>query len=322
MATQPTGSHSTTPSPWTAETLSTDDWDDLAPGRPNPDPDIEREEGYWATPDGEQIYWQCWFDPGGGQRGTVGLTHGYGEHSARYDHVAVALVRSGYNVMAIDVRGHGRSTGRRGFVRRYSRYADDLAILKRRALHRFRDVPLFLFGHSNGGLITLCYALRKPDGVQGFVVTSPLCCVAVKVNPVKSALGRVTSRVVPTLSLPSGLDAAHLSHIEEVVDAYQRDPLVFDIANARWFTEMEQAFADLKSRADALDQPFLFLVAGDDRVVDSGTTEALFHRLGSMDRELEVYPDLYHEILNERSWRTILQRIILWMERHRQPEDK
>ncbi len=317
MATYPTGSQTDAPSPWTEDTLLTEDWDDLVPGRPNEDDEVVHEEGYWATPDSEQIYWQCWHDPACEARGTVGLMHGYGEHSARYGHVAVALVRSGYNVMAIDARGHGRSTGRRGFVRRFSRYADDLSMLKRRALDRWPDAPLFMLGHSNGGLTTLRYALRKPEGVQGFIVTSPLCRVAVEVSPVKSALGRLTSRMVPTLSLPSDLDANDLSHLEGVVDAYRKDPLVFDIANARWFTEMENAFDDLEARADSLDQPFFFLVAGDDRIVDPGPTESLFHRLASLDRELEVFPDLYHEILNERPWRTILQRIILWMERHR-----
>lgn len=317
MASQPTGSADITPAPWTEDTLSIDRWDDLAPAHSAPDSDMEHRDGYWATPDNQQLYWQCWFAPSKTSRATVGLMHGYGEHSSRYEHVAAALVRCGFNVIAIDARGHGRSTGRRGYIRRFSRYVDDLSILKRRALARWPDVPLFMLGHSNGGLIALRYALRKPDGIKGFVTTSPLCRVAVRISPVKSLLGRVTSRVMPTLSLPSDLEASSLSHVDEVVEAYQSDPLVFEVANARWFTEIQKAFDDLNARADSLEQPFLFLVAGDDHVVDPGATETLFHRLGSLDRELEVFPDLYHEILNEYPWRIILRRIVLWMERHR-----
>ena len=324
MASQPTGSagKQSTPPVWTEESLQIEDWQDLAPARPAPSDAVDRDEGYWTTTDHEQIYWQAWFDDdsAGDRRGTVALMHGYGEHSARYDHVAVALVRSGYDVLAIDARGHGRSTGGRGYVERFSRYVDDMAMLKRRALKRWPDQPLFVVAHSNGGLIALRYALRKPDGITGYVVSSPLCGLAVHVPMIKDLAGRLTSRIVPTLSLPSELDPEDVSHIDEVVEKYRRDPLIFDTANARWFTETQNAMADLSRRSGDLDQPFLFLVAGSDCIVDPKVTESIFHRLGSHDRELEVFPELNHEILNERPWRSILQRIILWMERHRSPE--
>lgn len=323
MAQPPSRSTDTqsSPVPWTPQTLTLDAWEDLGPARHSGADTVGREDGYWSTTDNEQLYWQAWFDdsPQANPRGTVALMHGYAEHSARYGHIATALVRSGYQVLAIDARGHGRSTGRRGHIDRFERYVDDMAILKRRALDRWPDQPLFMLGHSNGGLITLRYALRKPDGVTGYVVSSPLCQLALEVPRLKELLGRLTSRMVPTLSLPSGIDPGDISHIDEVVERYQRDPLVFDITTARWFTETQQAMADLAQRANTLDQPFLFLVAGADCIVDSGTTEKVFHDLGSLDRELEVFPDLSHEIFNERPWRDILQRTILWMERHRSP---
>lgn len=305
---------------WTTETLGLDTWEDLAPGTPAPEDAVDRDEGYWTTTDNHRLYWQSWFDasPDAEIRGSVALMHGYGEHSARYDHVGVALVRAGYNVMAIDARGHGRSTGRRGHVTRFARYADDLSMLKRRILHRWPDQPLFVLGHSNGGLIALRYALRKPDGIRGFVISSPLCQLAMRVSPVKKVMGNLTSRLLPTLSLPSGLTADMVCQGATVVERYKNDPLVFDTANTRWFTEVHRAMDDLQRRAGELDQPFLFLVAGADSIVDPGATETLFHNLGSHDRELEVFPDLFHEVLNEKPWRTILRRMILWMERHRE----
>lgn len=303
---------------WTRDSLPTQRWDDLEPSRNIPRDLVDRDDGYWSTTDNHQLYWQAWFDEEAGQRrGTVALVHGYGEHSGRYDHVAVALVRAGYDVIALDLRGHGRSTGRRGYVRRFSRYVDDLALLKRRAIDRWPDRPLFVLGHSNGGLVTLRYALRKPNRIAGFATTSPLCRLAMRVSRLKKVAGKTAGRLAPKLSLPSGLDPSDLSHLTGVVEQYRNDPLVFDVANAGWFTEVQRAAEDLQRRAGALDQPFLFLVAGEDRVVDPGATESLFHRLGSLDRELEVFPDLYHEILNESSWRAIMQRLTLWMERHR-----
>ena len=315
----PKSEQSSPPPVWNGDTLDINAWSDLFPGRRAPRGAVERDEGYWPAVDNEHLYWQAWFsgDKKASPRATVALMHGYGEHSSRYDHVAVALVRAGFNVIAFDARGHGRSTGTRGYVERFARYVDDMAVLKRRALDRWPETPLFVLGHSNGGLIALRYALRKPDGIEGFLISSPLCGLAMKVPPPKKALAKLTSRLVPKLALPSGLTPDMVSAITEVVDNYRDDPLVFDIATTRWFAEATDAMEDLYRRASDLDQPFLFMVAGADRIVCSHTTENLFHRLGSLDRELEVFPELNHEILNEQPWRTILSRMILWMERHR-----
>ncbi len=302
------------PSPFSEETLQLQVWDDLAPARPAPRGSVERDEGYWRTPDRQELYWQAWFDPNRPTRATVALMHGYGEHSSRYDHVAVGLVRAGFQVIAIDARGHGRSTGQRGQINRFSRYVDDLSELKRRALSRWPDHPLFILGHSNGGLIALQYALRQPDGVQGFVVSSPMLGLAVEVPAAKEVAGRLASRLFPTLSLPSGLTGEMVSHLPEVIQHYDEDPLNFDVANTRWFTESQKAIDDLMTRAPALKQPFLFLIAGSDPVVDPEASQKLFHRLGSRDREMEVFEELRHEILNEAHWKEILRQAILWMD--------
>lgn len=303
--------------PWTEGEFPEEIFEGLGPARRAPAGAAKREEGYFIAVDNERIYWQIWSGKEEEPRGIVLLMHGYGEHSSRYDHVATALVRAGYDVMAIDARGHGKSTGQRGFVERFSRYVDDLSEMKRRARDRWPGLPIFILGHSNGGLIALNYALRKPDGVKGFLLSSPLMAVAVEVPAAKEAAGKVMSRLLPAVSLPSGLTGDMVSHLPEVVEAYDRDRLNFDVANARWFTEATAAMERVLERAGDLDQPFYFAVAGADEVVNSKATEAVFHRLGSKDRELEMYRELFHEILNEGEWTSILRRMILWMEARR-----
>jgi alpha-beta hydrolase superfamily lysophospholipase len=288
---------------------------DLAPATPAPkNGDVSVEHGYWTTPDGIQLFWRSWSVDDDRRRGAVMLMHGYGEHSGRYDHFATALARYGYNVMAIDARGHGRSTGTRAHVVRYHDYVSDLAILKRHIEGRWPHLPLFVFGHSNGGLIALRYALSHPTRVKGFIVTSPLCGIAVKVNPVTALAGEMMSKLKPDFSLPSGLEPSAVCKNACVVEHYGKDPLVLSVATARWFTEANAAMADTLARAAEIDQPFLWLISGNDQVVDATAAEKLFHRLGSHDRELEIYPDLYHEILNEEVWGDIVGRIVGWMD--------
>ena len=293
------------------------DFDDLAPARPVDDPGVERDEGYWHAFDGERLFWQSWAPPEGPTRGAVALMHGFGEHSSRYDHVAAALVRAGYGVQAIDARGHGRSTGKRAHVDDYDYYVRDYELLKLHTADRWPEVDLFCFGHSNGGLIVLRYALEKPMGVTGFIVTSPYCRLAMKVPPLKAAAGRLMSKVWPSFTMPNDLDASKLSHIDRVVSKYETDPLELKVVSARWFTEATEAQQDLYERADQLKQAFLFLLAGQDEICDPEGAEEVFHRMGSGDREMEVFPKLYHEILNEEQWADIVRRMLRWMERHR-----
>ncbi|MBA2661892.1 MAG: alpha/beta hydrolase [Bradymonadaceae bacterium] len=303
--------------PLTESDIEALDFSDLAPSRGLEDASIDRDEGFMSTPDGLQIFWQSWSRDPSLQRASVALMHGYGEHSSRYNHIAAALVRAGYNVMAIDARGHGRSTGARAHVTRYHDYVSDLAMLKRKLEGRWPQLPLFVLGHSNGGLIALRYALTQPTRIRGFVVTSPLVAIKAEIPAAKAFAGTIMSKLWPSFSMPSGLNPDHVCQDSDVVSQYALDPLVLRVATARWFTETKLAGAELIAKAPQIDQPFLFLVAGNDAIVDPAAAERAFHRLGSRDRELEIYPDLFHEILNEKVWPDVVRRIIGWMERHR-----
>lgn len=293
------------------------DFSDLAPARFVDDDTIETQEGFWHAFDGERLFWQAWEPEGGPSRGAVALMHGYGEHSSRYEHVAAACCRAGYGVLAMDARGHGRSTGKRGHVNHYDDYVLDYDLLKMHTADRWPDVSLFCMGHSNGGQIVLRYALRHPDDVTGFVISSPMCGLSMEVPPAKALAGKIMNRVWPSFSIPSGLDPKGVSRIDRVVQKYIDDPLVFDTTTAGWFQEALAAMEETLDRAPELDQPFLFVVAGDDKLVDPRATEELFHRMSSGERELELYPDLYHEVLNETEWDEIARRIIDWMEKER-----
>lgn len=292
----------------------------LVPGRSPRDGTVDRDEAFVDAFDDQRLFCQSWAPSGAEpERGAVALMHGYGEHSSRYDHVASALVRAGYGVMAIDARGAGRSTGRRAFVADFDDYVRDFRILVDRTRRRWPDLPLFGLGHSNGGLIVLRYALafgRSESRLAGLVLTSPFLGFQIDVPAPKAAAARLMSSLWPSFALPTGADPETLSHDPGVVEAYEDDPLVLDVATARWFTEALSAQADLRERAGEIDHPALFLVAGADELADPSATDDLFHDLGSPDREMELYPNLYHEILNEPTWATILDRIVDWMNRH------
>lgn len=295
-------------------------WGELEPGVVSHATGVVRDQGFMTSWDGTRLFWRAWRPTSGVAKARIILQHGYGEHSGRYDHVGVALVRAGYEVAALEARGHGRSEGPRAHVPAYDDYVRDLErFVPFVALEYGEAAQTFGFGHSNGGLIMLRWALRRPREITGFVVTSPMCGFAVKVPVWKAKAGRALSKVWPTFSLPTELPASGLTHDQRVVEAYEKDPLVLSIATAGWFEEAKAAQADLLARASRIEHPLLMLLGGADPIVDPAAAEAVYHHIHDGDRELEIYTTLYHEILNEPEWPDILHRALLWMEAHRAP---
>jgi alpha-beta hydrolase superfamily lysophospholipase len=269
-------------------------------------------EFWMQSKDGTRLFGRRWALES--PRAAVAIVHGYAEHSGRYNHVAAMLNTLGLDVFALDVRGHGRSDGARGHAADYNEYIDDVRVF----LDEIRKVSptrrILVLGHSNGGLITLLYALDPAPDVFACVVTAPFLGTAMKVPGWKSSLGKIMSAVYPKLSLPSGLPTQGLSHDPEVVRAYENDPLVFPTATAGWFTAALAAQDRVKREAGRIALPILVMQGMADPLVDASMARPLFDAIGSSDKKYVEYPGLYHEIMNEVEKDKVLADIRAWIE--------
>ncbi len=261
-------------------------------------PRLGETTGDFQSSDGLKIFYRK--HPAEPERARVLIAHGLGEHSGRYGNLAERLVPKGLTLWAPDLRGHGRSEGRRGHVGSFGEYLGDLhtaLALCREGLPEGRKC--FLLGHSMGGLIALRFALDSAGAIDGVVVSSPALGVRVKVGLVKSVLGKLMSRLRPGLALGNELDASRISHDAEVVRRYREDPLVHDRVSARWFTEFLGAIKRTHDQAPRMEVPILMQVAGDDHLVDAEASRRFFDKLTLSDRTFHFYEGLYHEIYNE-----------------------
>jgi len=268
-------------------------------------------ESWTASRDGTRLFYRRW--PVERPRAVIGIIHGYADHSGRYSHVAALLNAMGLDVFAIDLRGHGRSDGERGYVSRFERYHEDVDALLERVAAESDASKLFVLGHSMGGLIAMHYGLHHETDWQGAVISSPFLGVHGKIPIFKRLIGRGMSAVHPRFSLPSGLKAAHVSHDPQIVRDYADDPLVFDVATARWFTEAERAIGQVEGGAAAFEMPCLFVQAGDDRIADATRVKPLFDAIGSADKTYVAYPGFYHEVLNETDREKVLKDVEAWL---------
>lgn len=254
--------------------------------------------------------------PGAPARPAVFLVPGYTDHAGRYGELFAHLHDRGHAVWGMDPRGHGRSSGQRGYVRRFADYLDDLAAALSAARAEAPAAGWVLLGHSTGGLMILAALLdrgdRAPfDRVAGAVLTCPLLRLRRNVPWWQRAVGVVGGRILPRLSLPVMAPYDH-SHDPEQVRLRAADPLIFHSVNARWYQEVQAAAARVAARPEALELPVLGLQAGADPVVEPAAARAFFARC-PRGRYVE-YPGMYHEILLEQDRTRVFGEIARWID--------
>jgi lysophospholipase len=247
-------------------------------------------------------------------RAAIVLVHGLGEHSGRYDEFASRMAAFGFSTYAMDLRGHGLSEGRRGQTPNFDAFLQDLDRF-RREVQGLADIrlPIFLLGHSMGGLIALRYQQEYNTIFRGAIIVSPWVATAMPVPRWKSTLANAISKALPAMPFANRIDPALLSHDPDVVSAYAADPLVHDRITPRLFTEASHSMGLAFQRADRFDDPILFLLAGDDRIVDTSRTQALARGIPSGEVTIKVYPGMYHEVLNERDRMLVFRDIRNWI---------
>ena len=254
--------------------------------------------------------------PTGNAKAVLAVIHGYADHGARYAHVMGALAEHGIGSVAIDLRGHGRAQGARGFCQRFDEFLDDARELRRLVETRAKGAPALLFGHSFGGLVAALSALEEPAPWKGLVLSAPFFGLGLEVPRLKLLAGKVASRIVPKLGLPSGLAGKDMTHDAAKAKDYDNDPLVFKNATARWFTEATAAQQKVLSSASRLKMPLYMTMGTADKVASFSMAKRFFDGAGSADKTWDAREGLFHEVLNEPSWKDIVDPMARWILAH------
>ena len=268
--------------------------------------------GRLSSADGLKLFYRRWIAPR--PRGICLLVHGIAEHSGRYEHLAQALTARGFSVWALDHRGHGRSEGLRGDCRSLEQFVEDLHGLARTVRAETRDLPMILVGHSLGGLISLSYAAEHPEEIRAVAVSSPALKLSHETPPWKVALVTATSRVLPMFPFQNGVNPKNLCRDPQVVEAYEKDPLVHRVLTARCAVALRDAMRQSLELARRIKIPCLILQAGADEVCDPETAAEFSRRADGAGILFRRYDGLYHELFNEPQRAEVIGDLCQWLD--------
>ncbi len=261
--------------------------------------------------DGLTLFMRSW-RPATNARGVVAIVPGFNSHSGYYGWVAEQLTADGLAVYAIDLRGRGQSDGERFYLNRFSDYGADVRSMMTQIASRDPGLPVFLLGHSAGGVVACTYALEHQADLAGFIcedfafqVPAPDFALAVL-----KGLGHIAPHA-HVLKLKN----VDFSRDEAVVAAMDADPLIANETQpTQTVAEMARADDRLKTEFSKFKLPVLILHGTLDKVTKPSGSQLFYDTAGSTDKTLKFYTGFYHDPLNDVGKETVMTDIKTWID--------
>jgi acylglycerol lipase len=273
-------------------------------------------EGRFTGLSNFSLYRQAWLPDNLPVEAVLVVVHGVAEQSGRYSNLANYFVPRGYAVYSFDLRGHGKSDGKRSYVERFSYYLDDLRTFCKQVTEENNNMKVFLVGHSMGSTIAIAYAIEHQSELNGLIVCGTTLKPGASINKASILVAQVLSVLVPTMGV-TALSATDICRDKVVVDDYFNDPLNYTgKLRARVGAELLKTMNQLQSRISELSLPMLIMHGTSDRISDSSSSHMLFDHAGSKDKTLKLYQGFYHEILNDPEREQVLSDMGDWLNLH------
>ncbi len=261
-----------------------------------------------------EIYYQNW-SPDLNSRGVIALVHGMGEHSGRYMNVVNYFVPLGYTVYGFDHRGHGKSQGKRGHVMSWSEFRQDVGTYIQIIKTECAGQPVFLMGHSLGGLVVLDYSLHHPEGIRAVIASSPALSKP-GIPGILLFISKIMSKIWPGLTVKTKLKIEAISRDPEVIRDYKNDPLVHSMASARLGTEFNNCREATLAKANEFSLPLLIYHGKEDCIVPPQGSREFYEAMTTEDRELHLFDGGYHEPHNDIDKDKVFIIINEWIKNH------
>lgn len=249
-------------------------------------------------------------------KGIVLTVHGSGEHIGRYKHVAKWLNENNISMFGGDLPGLGRAAGIRGHIEQFDDYLKKIREWHNYIKQNWPNTPIFILGHSLGGLIVLRYLqeLEDKSEFKGAIVSSPAVSIGIEAPEWQIKTAELLRKIWPTFRLKSGIKANQVSRDPVVVKNYEDDPYVYSKISVNWYFEFLKAIKEVWDNIDDLKGiDLLYLQAGEDQLVKPEAASEYVNKANNNRINFYLIPDLYHEIFNEPEKEEYLQLMSDWI---------
>lgn len=270
-------------------------------------------EGSFEGVGGLNIFTRSWH-PEGTPRAIVVIVPGFNSHSGHYLWVAEQFAAHGLAVYALDLRGRGKSDGERFYVEKFQDYVDDVATFITIAKAQDPELPLFLLGHSAGGVVACLYTLEHQTELAGLICES--FAHELPAPDFALAVLKGLSHVAPHAHVLK-LNNEDFSRDPAVVATLNSDPLIaHETQSTRTIAELVRADERLKKEFPLIALPVLILHGTDDKAAKSSGSQHFYDNVGSTDKTLKLYEGHYHDLLNDIDKQVVLADIQCWIDTH------
>ncbi|GAA5221067.1 alpha/beta hydrolase [Membranihabitans marinus] len=248
-------------------------------------------------------------------RAVVLITHGIGEHLGRYTELVDALQKENLTVFLYDLPGYGQTLSQSGPLQSFSQLSTAINAQYKLANQyaQNHNIPLFLFGHSLGGLITAHFMSTIQPHCRGVILSAPAIDAGGLANGVVIGLAKYLSMLMPNLPYLK-IKSSDLSRDTSEVEKYESDPLVDrSRITLKVGYILLQAMAETKANIDGLNRPLLMIQGEKDAIVKMIATRRYFQELKMEDKTYISYPNMLHETLNELDNEIVYRDIVTWI---------
>ena len=261
---------------------------------------------------GLRIFVRTW-RPAGKPRGIMILVHGFNAHGGYMEWAGQQFSDDGFAVYALDLRGRGKSDGERFFVEKFSDYLEDVDKLVNLARSRNPGLPLYVLGHSAGGVIASSYVFEHQNEIDGLICES--FAFDVGLPDAVSLLLKGISHLTPHLHV-FALKNADFSRDPQAVEKMNKDPLIAKESQpAETAAELLKAAERLRHNMPNFRVPVLIIHGTGDKATRPEGSEYFYNTANSKDKTLMLYQGHFHDLLNDVDKEVVMADIKKWLDR-------
>jgi acylglycerol lipase len=265
----------------------------------------------WLSKERKKIYAQSW-GPDQKPSLVVNIIHGFGEHSGRYARWAELFTEKNIAVLASDLTGHGKSEGKRGHIKNYQVFLDQIDLQLEKSQELFPLTGRILYGHSMGGNLVINYAMSKEPAIKGLIASSPWLMLTFEPPSYLLLLSTILKPLFPGLRVKSNIDNAARSHDPAINQAAKDDPLMYGMISLRLFDQISRKGLYAMRNVFKINRPFLLMHGNADRLTSHEASIAIVTNTSKLT-QLKIWDGLYHELHNEFEYKEIFDYIMNWL---------